>query len=133
MKYLLIAIICIIQIPSIAQDQYHITGMMVITKDKDGDYLYHKDWKEITTMAIVDPAQRKISILANSPFSFDITSAERPYHDKEDNLILKFICTDNKGKMCWISLITLALPIDNYQNFIKISYNDLDLLYRYIE
>lgn len=114
-------------------DQYHLKGMMVIAKDKDGDYLYHKDWKDIQATAFIDATQKRIAIIGNAVFNFDINSAQNPYRDKENNLILKFICTDSKGKICWISLITLVNPIDNYQNFIKVSYGDLDLMYRYIE
>ena len=113
-------------------DTCRLEGKLFIKKDMNGEYLYHIDWKPCSYLAIINMNQTSITLIRNSEKSiYTIQSYNKPVQDEKQNLILKFICKDDHDIKCGVVLITLADPIDDYQNMIKIEYNNITLVYRY--
>jgi len=115
-------------------DKFKLKGMMIIYKDNDGDYLYHKDWKPVDYLAVFDPENKKLKIYTSSDAldgDFDIIRAEKMQKTDNGDIVFKLKVIDKKGRECAASFITLKNENEGFQSFIKIDYGNIAMVYRY--
>lgn len=126
-------------LPSYSQgvDKYKITGMSVVYKDKDGEYLYHRAWVKCDYLVVIDAANKRIKLYQFGKESdYDIISIKAAEVDKDKNLILRIECVDGSGGNCGVRLITLNNPPPEYNGdteLMKFEYSDITIIYRYKE
>lgn len=135
MKCLLITCLCLFWVFAVKGqdvDKYKLTSSSMVYKDQEGAFLYQEDWKPCNAVMVIAAKKNKATLYINdTEIEFDLLSAHMAKDDEESDAILKFNCVDNKGVKCGITLITLAHPINADKTFIKIQYNNVEVLYKF--
>lgn len=104
----------------------------MIHKDEEGSFLYSDPWKTVSTLIVADMQNKRVTIyFGEKTFTYDIIKALDPYKDHDGNLVLKYTCIDDDGKTSGLVFYTLVNLFNGYHNFIKVDYNNYDMVFGY--
>ena len=112
-------------------DKYRLVNIATVYKDNEGSFVYRDEWDSCNFILTIDAKKNKAILYANYiENKFDILTS-RLVNDEQGDAIIKFICLDNQGTKCGLILTTLAHPSGHDRQFIKIEYNNKEIVYKF--
>lgn len=134
MKYLICCVIAFstaITLYSQKVYKYQLSGVEVVMKDRDGEYLCHTRWVDCNILVSWDLHAHIVTVKApDTTTTFTILGAQEPYLDADSNLIMKMRCIDDEKKNFGWRIINLVTPMEGWHDFMKLEYGGFAIVYR---
>lgn len=133
MKSIYVLLLSIITLEGYSQkvDKYRLTSVSTIYKDVEGSFVHMDDWQTCNFVLTLEAGKNKATFYANGTESNFNLLTSHMVEDEDSDAIVKFLCLDNQGIKCGICLTALNHPTEKDWRFVKIQYNNKEVIYRY--